>query len=45
MPNIADMRDVGVFELGLALLYLGVSGVVVGGVSRSGAHPLVIGPG
>ena len=38
MPNIADVRDVGVFELGLAL---GVSGVVGGGVPRGGAHPLV----
>ena len=27
LPNVADMRDVGVFELGLAL---GVSGVVGG---------------
>ena len=38
MPNVADVRDVGVFELGLAL---GVSGVVGGGVPRGGANPLV----
>ena len=39
MPNIADVRDVGVFELGLAL---GVSGVVGGGIGEvGGAHPLV----
>ena len=35
MPNVADMRDIGVFELGLAL---GVSGVV-------GGWGLPIGPG
>ena len=36
MPNIADVRDVGVFELGLAL---GVSGVVGGGIGEvDGTH-------
>ena len=33
MPNVADVRDVGVFELGLAL---GVSGVVGGGFPEVG---------
>ena len=40
MPNVADVRDVGVFELGLAL---GVSGVVGGGGSQRWGPP--IGPG
>ena len=38
LPNIADVRDIGSLELGLAL---GVSGVVGGGVPRGGANPLV----
>ena len=33
LPNVADVRDVGVFELGLAL---GVSGVVGGGFPEVG---------